>query len=149
MRRLFLLSLLVVGILLWQVTRQSDEDRIRKALKKGREAIEREDLDGVMEVISRSYRDEYGLNFFTLRGFFQKVFATYDEIKIHVEREEVALEGEGRARGRIWAWVEAFKGGERVIACSSGDPCEVDLQLIKEHKDWVVLEARGPEEIGP
>lgn len=132
----------LIAVVVWQATREGEEDRVRRTLREGKEAIEKEDLAGVMGVISRSYRDPHGLDYRSLTGLFLRIFATYDAIRIHVEREEVALEG-GRARARIWAWAEAQRGGEGVLACSSGSPCEVELELEKEGRDWKVVGAKG------
>lgn len=140
-----LIVLLALGM--WYLSRGSEEDRIREVLREGKEAIEREDLQGLMEFISRRYSDSRGLNYFALRGLLGSLFDRYEHIRIHVEREEITLE-DGKALARVWGWAEARdREGEGVIACSSGDPCLVELQLEKEGGKWLVRSTRTPKEV--
>lgn len=83
----------------------SDEEKIKKVLYQGKEAIEKEDLEGVMSHVSRYYRDEYGFNYLGVRSLFHWVFEQFDDIAIHVEGIEVDVveKKKGVATLRTWA----------------------------------------------
>ncbi len=145
--RLVAVVIVLSALGIWYLCRGSEEERIRRVLREGKEAIEREDLPRLMELISPHYSDFRGLNYFALRGFLGSLFNHYEHIRIHVEREEIALE-DGKALARVWGWAEARDlKGEGVIACSSGDPCLVELQLEKEGGRWLVRSTRTPKEV--
>lgn len=124
----------------------SEEDRIKKVLMDGKEAIEREDLKGVMDHISLFYRDDYGFTYLRIKGLLQRLFEEFDDIKIYVERMEVDVEEEGRATAWLLTWATARgKEGTGYIACSGQQPCQVKVELQKGKTGWKVTRTTGVE----
>ena len=124
----------------------SEEDRIKRVLKEGKEAIEKEDLEGVMDHISLFYRDDYGFTYLRIKVLLQRLFEEFDDIKIYVERMEVEVGENGKATARLLTWATARgKGGTGYIACSGQEPCRVRIDLEKGKTGWKVTRTSGVE----
>lgn len=73
--------------LLWP----SDERRIKKLFREGAQAIEKEDIDGVMSKVSFNYQDENGLNYLYLKESIKSVFKQLSDIKIEYENFKIKI----------------------------------------------------------
>jgi hypothetical protein len=82
----FVLAVLIY--LLWP----SDESRIKKLFKEGSQAIEKEDLDGVMSKVSFNYHDEYGMNYLYIKESMKSIFQQMNDIKIEYENLKIKVD---------------------------------------------------------
>jgi hypothetical protein len=128
----------------------SDEARIKRVIYQGKAAIEKKDIEGVMEQVSRSYRDDYGLNKLAIFALFQRVFHEFDAINIRIEEMEITINENKQGRATILTWATArMQDKTGYIVGSSDKPCKVTFTLIKERGKWRVIKTEGiaPEEI--
>jgi ketosteroid isomerase-like protein len=128
----------------------TDEARIKRVIYDGKAAIEKKDIEGVMEQVSRSYQDDYGLNKVAIYALFQRVFHQFDEIDIRIEEIEITINENKQGRAAILTWATARTGDKTgYIAGSSEKPWHVTFTLQKERGKWRVINTEGivPEEI--
>jgi len=128
----------------------SDEDRIKRVIYQGKEAIEKKDIEGVMEQVSRSYRDDYGLNKVAIMALFQRVFHQFDAINIRIEEMQITISENKQGRATILTWATAREQDKTgYIVGSAERPCQIIFTLAKEGGRWRVIKTEGiaPEEI--
>jgi hypothetical protein len=128
----------------------SDEARIKRVIYNGKAAIEKKDIEGVMGQVSRSYRDDYGLNKVAIFALFKRVFSEFDDIKIRIEEMQITISENKQGRATILTWATARTGNKTgYIAGSSEKPWHVTFTLAKEGSKWRVIKTEGiaPEEI--
>ncbi len=128
----------------------TDEARIKRVIYDGKAAIEKKDIEGVMEQVSRSYQDDYGLNKVAIYALFQRIFHQFDEIDIRIEEIEITINENKQGRATILTWATARTGDKTgYIAGSSEQPWKVTFTLAKEGGKWRVIKTEGivPEEI--
>jgi len=128
----------------------TDEARIKRVIYDGKAAIEKKDIEGVMEQVSRSYQDDYGLNKVAIFALFKRVFNEFDDINIRIEEIEITIMENKQGRATILTWATARAGDKTgYIAGSSEKPWHVTFTLAKEGGKWRVIKTEGiaPEEI--
>ena len=128
----------------------TDEARIKRVIYDGKAAIEKKDIEGVMEQVSRAYQDDYGLNKVAIYALFQRVFHQFDEINIRIEEIEITINENRQGRATLLTWATArMQDKTGYIVGSSDKPCQVTFTLIKERGKWRVIKTEGivPEEI--
>jgi len=69
----------------------SEERRLKVIINRGKEAIEREDLETCMRYISQDYSDEYDQTYQSIEEDAKKAFEKYDEINIWIRKREIVL----------------------------------------------------------
>lgn len=124
----------------------SDEARIKKVIYKGKAAIEQEDFEGALTLVSREYQDDYGLNKMAIAALLKRLYAQFDDITIYVEWMEVEIVESGLGQAAILTWVTA-KWGDEVgyIVGNAESPRRVVFTLAKEGKHWRVVNTEGVE----
>jgi ketosteroid isomerase-like protein len=128
----------------------TDEARIKRVIYDGKAAIEKKDIEGVMEQVSRAYQDDYGLNKVAIYALFQRVFHQFDAIDIRIEEIEITIGENKQGRAQILTWATARTQDKTgYIVGSSEKPCQVTFTLQKERGKWRVTKTEGiaPEEI--
>jgi hypothetical protein len=127
----------------------SDEARIKKVIYKGKAAIEQEDFEGALKLVSRDYQDDYGLNKMAIAAILKRVYAEFDDIAIYVEWMEVEILESGLGQAAILTWVTA-QGREGVgyIVGNAENPSRVVFTLAKEGRHWRVVKVEGVEPEG-
>ena len=128
----------------------TDEARIKRVIYDGKAAIEKKDIEGVMEQVSRSYQDDYGLNKVAIYALFQRVFHQFDDINIRIEEMQITINENKQGRATILTWATARTQDKTgYLVGSSEKPCQVTFTLAKEGGKWRVIKAEGiaPEEI--
>ncbi|MCJ7547278.1 MAG: nuclear transport factor 2 family protein [Deltaproteobacteria bacterium] len=128
----------------------SDEGRIKRVIYDGKTAIEKKDIEKVMEQVSRSYQDDYGLNKFAIFALFKRVFQEFDDINIRIEEMQITINENKQGRATILTWATAREQDKTgYIVGSAEQPCQVTFTLAKEGGRWRVIKTEGiaPEEI--
>jgi hypothetical protein len=128
----------------------SDETRIKRVIYQGKEAVEKKDIEGVLEQVSRSYQDDYGLNKVAIMALFQRVFHQFDAINIRIEEMQITISENKQGRATMLTWATARAQDKTgYIVGSSEQPCQVTFTLAKEGGRWRVIKTEGiaPEEI--
>lgn len=143
----------IAAILCFLIIRElmvTDEQRIKRVIYDGKAAIEQEDLEGVMEQVSRSYKDDYGLTKVSIIPLFQRLFQQFDDIQIRIEEIQITVEEGSTGRVSLQAWGTVSLGDERGYLIGTPEaPCYVVFTLAKEGRKWRVIKTEGiiPEEV--
>jgi len=132
-------SIVIIAIIGFILLLPNDDEKIRATVKKGKEAVEEENLSKIMSIFSIEYRDRYGLPYGTIRGAFNDLFARSDNIQIHYTLAEVAIANdtskvlmEVRATG-------AVSGIRRDIVGDEDEAGRLELILIKKYVKWLII----------
>ncbi len=134
--KIFLVLILIV--ITYQVFNYftSEERRLKIIIAKGKEAIEREDLEECMRYISQDYSDEYDQTYQSMEEGAKKAFEKYDEINIWIRKREIILkDSEAEVNLGIILSVEgpetgSIKGQEKFT-----------LYFRKENGHWRIIKA--------
>jgi len=114
----------------------SEERRLKIVINRGKEAIEREDLEECMRYISQNYFDEYSQSYQSIKEDAKEAFEKYDEINIWIRRREIVLkDNEAEVNLGIIASAESpetgsIKGQEKFTLC-----------FRKENGHWKIIKA--------
>jgi hypothetical protein len=133
----FVLAVLIY--LLWP----SDESRIKKLFKEGSQAIEKEDLDGVMSKVSFNYHDEYGMNYLYIKESMKSVFQQMNDIKIEYENLKIKV-NKKNATADVDVRILATIGNDTgYIFGDLAKPVHLTFTLEKERAKWLVTKTEG------
>ena len=139
---LFLLILSPIVIyLLWP----SDEGRIKRLVKEGADAVEREDIEGVMSKVSFSYHNEYGLNYMMLKRILAEQFELMSEIDVEYENLRVEVKDREAAALMDIRMIAAIGQDTGYYIGDIKEPLHIKLHLNKERAKWLVVGAEGLE----
>ncbi|MBI4715605.1 MAG: hypothetical protein HY760_06695 [Nitrospirae bacterium] len=137
----FLLLLAVGGGTLYWFF--SDRVRIQGALESAEEAVEREDLNGLMALLSPRYQDAYGFNKLLVRRVVQDTFREFDRFEVEAGGAVIAVEGEN-ARVRIPVELRVDWAGQRAyLVGTNAKPAPMEIALRKEGLRWRVVWVDG------
>lgn len=129
----------IIIYLLWP----SDESRIRKVFKEGSKAIEKEDLDAVMSMVSFNYRDEYGFTYLYIKESMKSVFLRMSDIKIEYENLKIIV-NDKTATAEMDIRVIARIGSDTgYILGDLPKPAHLKFTLEKERTKWLVIKTEG------
>lgn len=122
----------------------SDTKRIRRLIERGRQAIVERDLNQVMSIVDRTYEDDFGFNYATLRGWFHDQFQTYDRISCTIPMMGIEVHGR-RAVCTLAFWFTGYgRGNGNEDAYGDGAPVYQDKLVITLNKfpeGWLVTGA--------
>lgn len=125
--------------LLWP----SDESRIKKLIKQGASAIEREEIDNVMSKVSFNYQDDYGLTYIRLKKVIEDQFKAMSDIKVEYENLNIIVK-ENTAVAGVDVRVIATIGEQRgYIIGDIKDPAHLKFTLERERVKWLVIKTEG------
>ena len=143
------LAIAIGAYLLIRHLLMTDEARIKRVIYQGKAAVEKKDIEGVLEVVSREYQDDYGINKVAIMMLFQRAFREFDAIDIVITelRVEIDEKQQGNAFVATWATVRA-QDKARYLVGNPDKPTQLTLTLAKEGGKWRVIKAVGvnPEE---
>jgi hypothetical protein len=137
---LFLLILSPIIIyLLWP----SDEGRIKKLIKEGAVAIEKEDIDAVMAKVSFNYQDEHGFTYLLLKKMLNAQFKEMSDIRIEYEGLKIEVKEDlayAELDVRVIATIQNQTG---YIIGDIKNPEHLKFTLEKERTRWLVTKTEG------
>lgn len=121
----------------------SDEARIKKLIKEGSTAVEKEEIDNVMAKVSFNYQDEKGLNYILIKKVLESQFKSLSGIKIEHENLKIAVK-EKLATAEFDLRVVATIGNQTgYIIGDLQTPARIKLFLEKERTTWLVIKTEG------
>ena len=133
----FVLAVLIY--LLWP----SDESRIKKLFKEGSQAIEKEDLDGVMSKVSFNYHDEYGMNYLYIKESMKSVFQQMNDIKIEYENLKIKIDKKTATADMDVRILVTIGNDTGYIFGDLAKPVHLTFTLEKERAKWLVTKTEG------
>jgi hypothetical protein len=142
-KSLILISILFVLAVLTYFLWPSDESRIKKLFKEGSQAIEKEDLDGVMSKVSFNYHDEYGMTYLYIKESMKSFFKQMSDIKIEYENMKIKV-NKKTATADMDVRILATIGNETGYVF--GDLAKQEhltFTLEKERAKWLVTKTEG------
>lgn len=132
----------VIIYLLWP----TEEARIKKLVRQSAQAIEEENIEDAMSVVSFNYQDQYGLSYLLIKKGLEQYFQKYSDMEVEYEglRVEVA-EGAQEATVSMGLSVLAMRGQDMGYVLGGDGPVHFALKLKKGGplKKWQVVEASG------
>ena len=127
----------------------SEEARIRRAVKKGVQAIEAEDLRRCLRHVSLHYKDEYGLTYMGVKGLLTRIFQEFDAFEIDLKNLQITLLDKEAATVTFDLKVKVSYRGQMGFLLGSGDfSNQVKMSFIKEGGRWKVTQVEGVEAQG-
>jgi hypothetical protein len=133
----FVLAVLIY--LLWP----SDESRIKKLFKEGSQAIEKEDLDGVMSKISFNYHDEYGMNYLYIKESMKSIFQQMNDIKIEYENLKIKVDKKTATADMDVRILVTIGDDTGYIFGDLAKTVHLTFTLEKERAKWLVTKTEG------
>jgi hypothetical protein len=137
-RRVTVVVVLAIAVTLgaWLVRYFSAEQVIRRQIADTVESFENEQLLGVATVLSRSYRDPWGMSYEAVLGHVQEVMDTFSELQVDLDPPVVEVDGDqARVSLRFVVWGAA--DGERgYVIGSTGSPVATTQLWRKEPPGW-------------
>ena len=133
----FVLAVLIY--LLWP----SDESRIKKLFKEGSQAIEKEDLDGVMSKVSFNYHDEYGITYLYIKESMKSLFQQMSDIKIEYENLKIKVNKKIAAADMDMRILATIGNETGYILGDLAKPVHLTFTLEKERAKWLVIKTEG------
>jgi len=122
----------------------SEEDRIRKGVKEGIQAIEAKDLRRCLRHVSLHYKDEYGLTYLTVKRLLTQVFQEFDAFEIDLRKLRITVLDKGVASATFDLKVTVSYGGQRAYLLGSKDSSNrIEMSFIKEGGRWKVNQVEG------
>jgi len=136
---ILVITIPVLIYLLWP----SDESRIKKLFKEGSQAIEKEDLDGVMSKLSFNYHDEYGMNYLYIKESMESVFQQMNDIKIEYENLKIKIDKKTAAADMDVRILATIGNDTGYIFGDLAKPVHLTFTLEKERAKWLVTKTEG------
>lgn len=142
-KSVIVLFLLILSPVLIYFLWPSDESRIKKLIKEGAAAVEKEEIDNVMAKVSFNYQDEYGLTYILIKQILGSQFKALSGIKIEYENLKIEVK-EKLATAEFDLRVIAAIGSQTgYIIGDLKTPARIKLFLEKERATWLVIKTEG------
>jgi hypothetical protein len=143
-KRLFLLGLsaLIMIMLFSPACKKpvSEEDRVKAVINDTAKLAEAKDIKGILEHISKDYKDPEGNDRNAVKALLFVYFQQYEKVGLFVRDIQVTVEGdEAQAQVKV-----ILTGGEDpdtigdVVPASAGGYL-LDLKLVNEDGEWMVV----------
>lgn len=139
---IILLIFILVPLILYFLW-PTDESRIKKLFKEGSQAIEKEDLDGVMSKVSFNYRDEYGLTYLYIKENMKRFFHQVSDVKIEYENLKINITDKTATADMDVRVIATIGNDTGYILGDLPRPVHVTFTLEKEKIKWLVTKTEG------
>ena len=142
-KSIILIFILILSPALIYFLWPSDESRIKKLIKEGAAAVEKEEVDNVMSEVSFNYQDEHGLTYILIKQILGNQFKALSGIKIEYENLKIEVK-EKLANAEFDLRVIATIGNQTgYIIGDLKTPARIKLFLEKERVSWLVTKTEG------
>ncbi len=142
-KSVILLFLLIISPALIYFLWPSDESRIKKLIKEGAAAIEKEEVDNVMSKVSFNYQDDHGMTYMLIKKVLESQFKAMSGIK--VEYENLSIEVKDKSASAYFDLLVIATIGDNTgyIIGDLKTPARIKLFLEKERATWLVIKTEG------
>ena len=134
------IALLLVLWFAWDLF-SGEEGRIRKTLRATIEAVENEDVYGLLGQFSQDYQDDMGIAFPMIFKLAQTGFARYDDIDVDISNVRIEI-NQDSAKVMLTIWGEAThaasKGQDALPMREAFEQTGAILHLRKTGGDWQI-----------
>ena len=139
---IILLIFILVPLILYFLW-PTDESRIKKLFKEGSQAIEKEDIDGVMSKVSYNYRDEYGLTYLYIKEYMKRFFHQMSDIKIEYKNLKINITDKTATADMDVRVIATIGSDTGYILGDLPRPVHVTFTLEKEKVRWLIVKTEG------
>jgi hypothetical protein len=137
------LSLLILSPLIIYFLWPSDENRIKKLFREGANAIQEEDIKGVMSFISYNYMDDRGFSYITVKEGLGRVFEQMSGIKIDYQIRNILIKDD-KATADLELRIIATDGQDTgYVSGDASKPSSMKFFFEKERTRWLVSKTEG------
>jgi hypothetical protein len=137
-----IVAVVLIAVLVIRLAMPGDQKRIVKTILKGRDAIEQENADELMSVISLSYRDEYGMAYVPVKRLFMQLFEQFENSKIGCTFTSIEIANDtADVTCDIW-WTTKIRGREYSLIGKRSSPEKLILTLAKGELAWKVISSK-------
>ncbi len=138
----FLIIAIAIPIIIYFLI-PSEENRIRKVLREGSVAIEKEDIDKTMSKVSYNYKDEYGLSYLYIKEVLKIIFKRFERIRIEYKIIKIYVT-ENKATVEVDVIVSAYTGENfHYLLGDITNPAHLKFSLEKERGKWLIIRIEG------
>jgi len=142
-KSVILLFLLIISPVLIYFLWPSDESRIKKLIREGAKAVEKEEIDNVMAKVSFNYQDDRGMTYMLIKKILTEQFKSLSGIKVEYENLKIEVK-EKLATAEFDLRVIATIGNQTgYIIGDLKTPARIKLFLEKERLNWLVTKTEG------
>ena len=142
-KSIILIFILILSPVLIYFLWPSDESRIKKLIKEGAAAVEKEEIDNVMSKVSFNYQDDRGMTYILIKKILTEQFKSLSGIKIEYENLKIEVK-EKLANAEFDLRVIATIGNQTgYIIGDLKTPARIKLFLEKERVSWLVTKTEG------
>lgn len=138
-----LLFLLIISPVLIYFLWPSDESRIKKLIKEGAAAVEKEEIDNVMAKVSFNYQDNHGFTYILLKRVFEEQFKRMSGIKVEYENLKIEVKDKSASASFDLRVIATIGNDTGYIIGDLKTPEHLKLYLEKERINWFVTKTEG------
>jgi hypothetical protein len=137
-------TLVVLGIVLvvgglWVRSYFSPENVVRRSLTAAVESFEDEQLLGAVQVISRTYADQWGMTYESIAGNISELMSSFEGLDVDLEIRSIESVG-GEVVVRLEFVISGREdGGSGSIVGSFADPCTATIRWRDETSGWKIF----------
>ena len=136
-RGLLVIVLFGLFISIQACSKQTEQDRVKKAIVAVQKAVEKKDIRKITDNLSRSYQDPKGNDYNSIKGLLLAYFFQHPKIHVFIPDITVNIE-ESRASAAFQA---VLTGGDKTEVATDIFPesmgiYEFDVAFVKESGDW-------------
>jgi hypothetical protein len=118
----------------------SEEDRVKAVINDTAKLAEAKDIKGVLEHISKDYKDPEGNDRNAVKGLLFVYFQEYEKVGLFVRDIQVTVEG-GEAQAQVKVILTGGEDPETIgdVVPASAGGYLLDLKLVNEDGEWMVV----------
>lgn len=138
-----LIFILILSPVLIYFLWPSDESRIKKLIKEGAAAVEKEEIDNVMAKVSFNYQDNHGFTYILLKRGFEDQFKKMSGIEVEYENLKIEVKDKSASASFDLLVIATIGDNTGYIIGDLKNPVHVRLALEKERVSWLVIKTEG------
>ena len=142
-KSVILIFLLIISPALIYFLWPFDEARIKKLIKEGAAAVEKEDIDNVMAKVSFNYQDNHGFTYILLKRVFEDQFKRMSGIKVEYENLKIEVKDKSASASFDLLVIATIGNDTGYVIGDLKTPARIKLFLGKERVSWFVIKTEG------
>jgi hypothetical protein len=145
-KRLFFLGLsaLVLTMLFSPACKKpvSEEDRVKAVINETVELAKAKDIKGILEHVSKDYKDPEGNDRNALKGILFVYFQEYEKVGLFVRDIQVTVTGD-QAEAEVKTILTGGEDPETIgdVVPSSAGGYLINIKFVREDGEWMVIRA--------
>lgn len=134
--------LLALGLGWWFFPEGPQDLLLLRGLKIGAAAVEAEDLETALTILSPRYRDERGWTQPIVRRLLRDAFAEFDQFRLDMGTPQIEIDRD-KAIVRMAVRLRVTMGGqEGLLVGGQVEPAKLELEFEKAGGQWLLREVR-------